>query len=40
MLHDPRPEQKGDGVEDKLAKLKAKMGKKEAESKGEKKQSK
>ena len=25
MLHDPRPEQKGDGVEDKLAKLKANL---------------
>lgn len=40
MLHDPRPELKGDGVEDKLAKLKAQMGEKKAEPKGEKKQSK
>ena len=40
MLHDPRPELKGDGVEEKLAKLKAKMGDKKAEPKGEKKSSK
>ena len=40
MLHDPRPELKGDGVEDKLAKLKAQMGEKKAEPKGEKKPSK
>lgn len=31
MLHDPRPELKGDGVEDKLAKLKTQMGEKEAD---------
>lgn len=40
MLHDPRPEMKGDGVEEKLAKLKAQMGEKKAEPKGEKKSSK
>ena len=35
MLHDPRPELKGDGVEEKLAKLKAQMnaGKAEEEAK-------
>ena len=32
MLHDPRPELKGDGVEDKLAKLKSQMGEKKAEN--------
>ena len=32
MLHDPRPELKGDGVEDKLAKLKAQMGENQGES--------
>ena len=36
MLHDPRPELKGDGVEEKLAKLKAKMGDKKAEPKEKK----
>ena len=33
MLHDPRPELKGDGVEDKLVKLKAKMGENQGENK-------
>lgn len=33
MLHDPRPDMKGDGVEDKLAKLKAQMGEKKVEKK-------
>lgn len=32
MLHDPRPELKGDGVEDKLAKLKNQMGENQDEN--------